>query len=147
MWLWQMDHLVGKECVGWSHSELWSMAQCSGGDQWWVAFLRGRYWDPAWFNICVCDMTAGWSAPTVSVQMQTSVGTCKPHEVQQGSVQSPEPELYQSQTWIQVGRRMDWEKPGEWFRRVGWWEAQCDLAMCTYKPRKPTTSWAASKEV
>lgn len=35
-----MDLLMDKELAGRSHSELQSVAQCPGGGQWQVAFLR-----------------------------------------------------------------------------------------------------------
>ena len=36
--------------------ELWSRVQCPSGDQWWVAFLRGRYWD----RCCLISLFVTW---------------------------------------------------------------------------------------
>ena len=52
-------HLLDKELAEWSHSELWSMAQCPSGD-WVMSSIRQRsVLRPLLYNIFVGNMNSG----------------------------------------------------------------------------------------
>jgi len=103
--------------------------RCPNGDQWWVAFFRGRYWE----QCCSTSLSAMWavglSAPSASLlttpswavwstrwrEGMPSRGTLvglrgwpvQPHEVQQVQVQGPASGWGQSHVQLQTRQRMN----------------------------------------
>ena len=52
--------------------ELQSTTWCLSGDQWWVAFLRGQFWDRRCLTSLSVAWTVGLSAPSASLPMTPS---------------------------------------------------------------------------
>ena len=72
---------------------------------------------------------------------------CESHEVQQGKVQGPACESGQPPLSIQAGGWGDWENPCQEGLGGYWWMKSLTWATnVRSQPRRPTVSWAASRE-
>ena len=68
-----MDHLDDQVFAAWLHSKSCSeRLDVQLGDQWWVAFLRGWYWDRRCLTSLSVASTGGLSAPSASLQITSS---------------------------------------------------------------------------
>ena len=130
-------------------------AHTNCGDQWWVAFLRGRYGDQRCLTPLSATCTVGLSAPSASLPMTPScvmqltggkgchpqgpwqtgdVGPCEPHEVQQAKRKVLHTGLGNPKHKHRLGR--------EWTAT----ESNLEEKVLGMLVDEPTISWAAPKE-
>ena len=128
-----MDCLVDKELAGWPHPKScsqWLIIQVETSNEW----CQGYVFRCDGLISSLVTWTVGLTVPSGSLKMTPSwvvqlilyrgkgyhsegpswaweVGLCKPHEVQQAPLQGHASDSRQSQTSVQPGEWMDWEKP------------------------------------